>query len=314
MVESSHFPLPRFCIAIRCVDALKGQWEVFLQQKYDLPRDFEQVKRNLILYSNKYVTLYSVFLVVSFLIGLVLGHALFVTALSVLAVFTHIAFCSDQVVEEPPQENTSPVVVEEQPKEHPVEDSAEEIGKQQEAAVVESLGSKDNFDKLKVWSHQPSAQIIFDSETQDLTSHALNTVLNNQTNVVVLIKTKKDFLFGSFTSLVPQLPTEIEKKFVVEDKNTFIFSIRNQYNIQPFKTSKNKTEKTLKLYNDDSKKIIGYNKFFTINKDGLKIKEKYAKEFDDTTGKGGAVFVGVVDESVEIDNVKVIRFFNRKTA
>ena len=277
------------------INAVKAQWEALLQQTYAPPEDFETVKANAQKYGKQYLYFYIALAVVFLLLGVVIGHILMMLVFAAVAVFAHIAFCHDGA-----KQGEAPKKTEEMSEQ-----------KKQEVEVIASLGSKENFDKLKVWSHTSNAEIVFDSEKTPLTSANLNAAIGNQKNIVILIKTKKDFLFGSFTSDVAQLPGE--KKVCLNDKKSFVFSINNAFNMQPFKVLKNETDKTLKLFPGDSDTVVEYTKFYKINEKGVKINKKFPEHFEDRSNKGAKVFIGEEDEAVAIDNVKAIRFFDRKT-
>ncbi|ELP90783.1 hypothetical protein EIN_026420 [Entamoeba invadens IP1] len=102
-------------------------------------------------------------------------------------------------------------------------------------------------DILCKWSSSQQCRIIYTTERFEFSTKAIWSVLHGRRNVMCLVVTDNDDVFGSFHSLIPERRSAI----VSNDKKHFVFTLRNSFNIQPTRFFQNSTNENQMIIHRD---------------------------------------------------------------
>ncbi|KAL7713900.1 TLDc domain-containing protein [Entamoeba marina] len=145
---------------------------------------------------------------------------------------------------------------------------------------------------LKQWTGKREAKMIF--EGNDLTSQNFWKMVKDLKNLMIIVETSDDFLFGSYHS---QLPSS-QDEWIHEDINHFVFTLNNPHNIKPTHFLPIPTnEELLFVYGDNDKdNVVWVNYCYWICGDNIAyVWHHFPDWYLDTSSLGGDIFVGDVD-------------------
>ncbi|EDR25275.1 hypothetical protein EDI_034480 [Entamoeba dispar SAW760] len=161
---------------------------------------------------------------------------------------------------------------------------------------VRDYSMVDYISYLKQWTNKSHFKIIYDSSIDELSLRGLNSKIKGLTDVLLLVETDNNDLFGSFTATrVPIVRHEEHTTFFGKDPGFFVFTLRNPHNIQPIKFIKKDCYKTMMFWNQPNEldAVISAILCFRISDGGKSMIMNQFKDFyDDPTGLGDDVFTG----------------------
>ncbi|EDR24469.1 E3 ubiquitin protein ligase BRE1, putative [Entamoeba dispar SAW760] len=183
------------------------------------------------------------------------------------------------------------------------EQSEEEISN--ENKVIEEY--KDTF---KNWTGMTHHSILYDSSKDELTAMSFNNKVEEKSNVMILVITKEGYSFGCFNK--KQIPKAPKKgyKYIKNDKDFFVFSLRSKELTQPVMIQRKKKGKSLCIWNSSCRVYtFTVKRFMRITKKTEKshfISNLFTKEYKDTTKKGTKLFTG--ENEFSVDKVLAIQW------
>lgn len=149
------------------------------------------------------------------------------------------------------------------------------------------------MEQLSQWTHMSVSTIIYDSEVSPLTTESLFSSVNGKSNVMLIVTTDGDNIFGSFHG---ELPNSISR-WKEADPMHFVFTLQNPYGIPPTKFSPLKPDCYPIWFYKSPTAIYCIQYFCHISNNKqcfINTKEWSGKGFsevyNDTTGKDGRVF------------------------
>ncbi|GAB1224452.1 hypothetical protein ENUP19_0203G0002 [Entamoeba nuttalli] len=114
------------------------------------------------------------------------------------------------------------------------------------------------LDILKKWTNKEICQVVYDSINDGLTAHTINHAIEMKSNIMILVKTDKGEIFGSYnTTQVPKSEDSGYGFYINKDMNFFMFSLKGNIKA-PTKITKKDKVYSLKVYsNDNDEWVIG---------------------------------------------------------
>ncbi|KAL7712700.1 TLDc domain-containing protein [Entamoeba marina] len=118
---------------------------------------------------------------------------------------------------------------------------------------------------LKEWTHLSNHELIYDSDADGLTARSINYKIQDQKNVMILIQTDKDQIFGCFSSeTIPPSEEEGYGFYVRDDSSFFAFALKGKHP-KPIMFKKKDKIYSLKVYSHDNDQwLIGIHCGFYI--------------------------------------------------
>ncbi|EMD43281.1 Hypothetical protein EHI5A_063800 [Entamoeba histolytica KU27] len=129
-----------------------------------------------------------------------------------------------------------------------------------------TIGYEFSDELIKIFQekvHLKHTQLLFSSNTDDLTSYSFNNKIMNKSNVMIFIKTENNSLIGSFTSTTIPPPSQNDR-VIVTDQSHFIFIV-TQNGLNTFSLKKN-WMCSLCICPNTSDDVVVINSFFLIKK------------------------------------------------
>ncbi|GAB1222669.1 hypothetical protein ENUP19_0121G0020 [Entamoeba nuttalli] len=88
------------------------------------------------------------------------------------------------------------------------------------------------LESLKQWTNCTQFQIIYDTRVEEFTIQQIQRILYGKDNIVLLIQTVENDLFGTYHSQIPtkrivQQPQQFSNWIGKSDENIFLFSLNN---------------------------------------------------------------------------------------
>ncbi|EKE39597.1 hypothetical protein ENUP19_0229G0010 [Entamoeba nuttalli] len=167
------------------------------------------------------------------------------------------------------------------------------------------------YSHLKEWCRKSEAHIIF--EGKDLTSKTFWQLTKNLNNMMVVIQTEDNYMFGSYHSVLPKS----QDVWIQDDPNHFVFTLINPNHVKPCRFDPLPTNNNLLfIYGDnDTDNVVWVNYCYWITCDNvIYLWHHFPEYYIDTTGFGGDLFVGCVDwdNPNEIKKVYVLEWVEKK--
>ncbi|KAL7712994.1 TLDc domain-containing protein [Entamoeba marina] len=164
---------------------------------------------------------------------------------------------------------------------------------------------KKHVDKLQEWSHFNTFTVLYSIEYDMFNSKTFFQKTKGQHNVMIIMETTSNALFGAFYS---QMPNE-QEKWVDEDPNHFIFTLKNPHIIPPMKLEPKVDNNTLLLVkNDKEKRVILETKAFNVCNDTTnKPDVHFSTMYHDSTFKAERLFAGNV-RSYQLKNFAALQW------
>ncbi|ELP91029.1 hypothetical protein EIN_267450 [Entamoeba invadens IP1] len=166
-----------------------------------------------------------------------------------------------------------------------------------EEMVVEPVIGQLKFQKKIVeWTNMCQYRVLYRSTKDNLTAKALNAKICGRTNILLIVITNKNYVFGSYSSVAIPNPPKIGDHHVGPDNAFFCFTFQNPFNTEPLKITKKTTSTSLKIYsNKEQSYVVGVDACFYIRANcPSHVPSCFAESFDDPTKKGGLLFVNAV--------------------
>ncbi|KAL7711647.1 TLDc domain-containing protein [Entamoeba marina] len=152
------------------------------------------------------------------------------------------------------------------------------------------------FDYLSQWTSKNTFHVIYDSETYELSSRAINSTTKGLTDIIFLVETTDGNVFGSYTGTrVPSVKHIENNTFFGKDSSFFVFTLKNPHNTKPQKIMKRDCNKTMMFWNESNEfdAIISAILCFRISGTGKSmIMSQFSEFYEDLTGIGDDLFTG----------------------
>ncbi|KAL7714295.1 TLDc domain-containing protein [Entamoeba marina] len=151
----------------------------------------------------------------------------------------------------------------------------------------------DPFKVLSQWVSLPTKTVIFSSEIHDMSPATLWNKIKGRSNVMFVVITDVGDIFGSFHGTVPQKQGD----WVWDDNKQFVFTLRNQYHIEPTKfTPKRTTHSLLNISQKNLKKKLFWisDAYRIASDDKSYISSSFDRFYNDPTGIGPSLFTNTV--------------------
>ena len=171
--------------------------------------------------------------------------------------------------------------------------------------LFQSQKGNEYLNKLYEWSGYKHFELIYRGTRDGSESQSFHNKCDNQGPTLCLIKNDKDNIFGGFTS-VSWTPGDCKFK---SDKNSFLFTLSNIYDISPTKIPNTNINNSIYYYSKCGFIFGGGNG----HGHDLCIKDKFLNNDDsytnignaykDILGKGRSIFTG--DENNENKNIRI---------
>ncbi|KAL7716714.1 TLDc domain-containing protein [Entamoeba marina] len=156
-----------------------------------------------------------------------------------------------------------------------------------------SVDSTNSFKMFSQWTNYTTTTLLFSSEIHDMSPGVIWNKIKGRTNIMFIIITDVNDIFGSFHGIVP----EQQGSWVWNDNKQFLFTIHNQYHLQPTQFKPKRT--THSLLNISSKnykkKLFWISDAFRIEvDDNSYISSSFDRFYIDPTGIGASIFTNTV--------------------
>ncbi|EAL45620.2 calponin homology domain protein, putative [Entamoeba histolytica HM-1:IMSS] len=157
------------------------------------------------------------------------------------------------------------------------------------------------YQRLKSWIGLEKYKIILNEKVTSLTNERINRTVCGQTNIMVIIITTDCYIFGSYNSL--QIPNAPQKKYkyLMNDPEFFIFSLKG-YNLydSPKKFMRKKPGKTSCVWASSQNKVLySVKRFYKLNKMSASLfTKKIAIEYNDVPEMKHLYFTGSVNFAI----------------
>ena len=113
----------------------------------------------------------------------------------------------------------------------------------------------DCLNQLKEWNNGKTAKVLCNSEV--MTTKRFNEIVSGHQNVCIVIRTKDNHIFGTFSSKLKSPKSIRDDDFdVVDDDQYYVFSLRNTCGIKPTMFKKTKTMYTIARYASTNETVI----------------------------------------------------------
>ncbi|EDR30070.1 hypothetical protein EDI_112850 [Entamoeba dispar SAW760] len=146
---------------------------------------------------------------------------------------------------------------------------------------------------LRQWTGKQTFRLLFDSSRDGLLPAAFNTTTSLITNMMVIVISSDNYIFGTFNSYsVPPPPVSSDTAYIEKDPNYFVFSLKNPHGIVPTRFSRKRLSTTLRICPSDGDVVVGASDCFSIIPNNSYIIPTFGSYYIDTTGKGADIFVG----------------------
>ena len=161
---------------------------------------------------------------------------------------------------------------------------------------------------LEEWTGKSIFVTLFDTDIDEFSSRSFWRSIKGRSNVMILIQTCDNYLFGSYHSTLP----ECQEKYR-EDNDHFVFTIRNPKNYPPtkFTIKKDWKHRNLYVYGDDqiSDVFFVFGCFLICNNNESFIKTIFNSAYTHDWDVDASMFVGNVwDNYFDIERLLCIQF------
>lgn len=148
------------------------------------------------------------------------------------------------------------------------------------------------YSSLQEWTQRKEARVVYSSD--NLTPSTFWQLTKGLNNLMIIVKTVDDFIFGSYHSILP----DSQDTWVRDDPEHFVFTLNNPHGIKPthfYPLPSN--HDLLFIYNDnDVENVAWVNYCYWICSDNVVyVWHHFPDNYIDTIGLGGDLFVGDVD-------------------
>ncbi|EDR29929.1 hypothetical protein EDI_233910 [Entamoeba dispar SAW760] len=149
------------------------------------------------------------------------------------------------------------------------------------------------FKILKEWVQLGNKIVIFNSEQHEMMPHGLWNKVSGRKNIMFIVISEYGDIFGSFHGVVPTKQGE----WVWEDSQQFIFTMKNQYGVNPIQFKpKTMTHSLLRISGkNNTKKMFWISDGYRVNGDGKGyISNSFSRFYNDSTKIGPLIFTNSV--------------------
>ena len=152
------------------------------------------------------------------------------------------------------------------------------------------------YNQLISWSGLMTFSPIYDTNSNEQTSSAINSAIRNRKNILIVITTTEGYLFGSFIEKeIPNAKSQLQ--YVKDGINHFVFTLKNSFQTEPTMLKrKNKKGMTLAvLPTNETKILLMIKKCFCLYEKGKgdsKVHYAFNQKYNDTTEYSCCLFTG----------------------
>ena len=139
-----------------------------------------------------------------------------------------------------------------------------------------------------------------------MTSENFRAKCVNKGPTITLIQNDKDNIFGGYASISWE-----NQDIWANAPNSFIFTLKNIYNIKPTKFLNKNNGAQIGNYSYHGPNF-GFTDIYFCNdfKIGHNSYSKFPNTYEDTLGKGKSIFTGSDDDKINLREIEVFKLFN----
>ena len=161
---------------------------------------------------------------------------------------------------------------------------------------------------IEEWTGKKIYQILYDTDIDEFSSRSFWRSIKGRTNIMIIIQTSKNYVFGSYHSLLPN-----RQEMYTEDNEHFVFTIRNPKEYPPtkFMIKKEWNKKSLYIYGDDqiSDVFFVFGCFLICNNGESFIKKIFNYTYKHDRDIDATIFVGNVwEEYFDVERLICVQF------
>ena len=188
-----------------------------------------------------------------------------------------------------------------------VEEKKEEV---KEIIHEESGLPLDSFNQLQEWNNNKTAKVLYHSDS--ITTKKFNEIVGGHQNVCIVIKTKDNHIFGTFSSKLRVPKNMRDDDFdVVDDDKYYFYTLKNSLGMNPTIFKKKKTMYTIARFSSQNESVIfeAENCFTLATATGVSyVISSFKDSYVDVPEEYLKLFNGSNDSSFAMASIHIIEF------